>query len=147
MTSPHLIPDLMSDEGCKLTAYPDPLSGGDPWTIGYGATGPGIVQGTVWTQEHADADLAARAANLTAQLAAAFTWWPGLSNLRQDCLVNMAYNMGVAGLLAFHNTLGMIEAHNYAGAADGMLASRWARQVPNRAGRLAEQMRTGVHAG
>ena len=57
MTSPHLIPDLMSDEGCRLTAYPDPLSGGDPWTIGYGATGPSISKGTVWVQEQADADL------------------------------------------------------------------------------------------
>jgi hypothetical protein len=25
-------------EGCHLSAYPDPLSGGDPWTIGYGTT-------------------------------------------------------------------------------------------------------------
>ena len=26
-------------EGCRLTAYPDPGTGGDPWTIGYGWTG------------------------------------------------------------------------------------------------------------
>lgn len=25
-------------EGCSLTAYPDPGTGGDPWTIGYGWT-------------------------------------------------------------------------------------------------------------
>lgn len=25
-------------EGCHLSAYPDPLSGGEPWTIGYGTT-------------------------------------------------------------------------------------------------------------
>ncbi|ELJ7022281.1 lysozyme, partial [Salmonella enterica] len=25
-------------EGCSLTAYPDPGTGGEPWTIGYGWT-------------------------------------------------------------------------------------------------------------
>jgi GH24 family phage-related lysozyme (muramidase) len=34
-----------------IKAYPDPASGGDPWTIGYGSTGPGIAKGTVWTLE------------------------------------------------------------------------------------------------
>ncbi len=45
-------------EGCarrradgKVEAYPDPGSAdGKPWTIGWGATGPGIGPGTVWTQ-------------------------------------------------------------------------------------------------
>src|SRR5687768_15991119 len=48
-------------EGCHkvrsdgmIEAYPDPASGGDPWTIGWGSTGPGIRKGTVWTQEQAD---------------------------------------------------------------------------------------------
>lgn len=42
-------------ESCALRAYPDPKTGGVPWTIGWGATGPGIGPGTVWTQEEADA--------------------------------------------------------------------------------------------
>jgi lysozyme len=42
---------LMASEGCRLTAYPDPGSGGDPWTIGYGAVGPGIEKGVTWTQD------------------------------------------------------------------------------------------------
>ena len=70
-------------EGLRLTAYPDPASGGDPWTIGYGATGPGIIRGTRWTLEQADADLAARLAVLERQVAA---------------LVSFAYNVGVDAL-------------------------------------------------
>ena len=35
-------------------AYPDPGTGGDPWTIGYGATGRDIRQYTVWTKEQAE---------------------------------------------------------------------------------------------
>src|SRR5699024_5200716 len=41
-------------EGCELTAYPDPATGGDPWTIGYGATGAGIGPGVQWTLEQAE---------------------------------------------------------------------------------------------
>lgn len=36
-----------------IEAYPDPGSGGAPWTIGYGSTGPEIEQGTVWTLQQA----------------------------------------------------------------------------------------------
>ena len=53
-------------EGCakirrdgRVEAYPDPGTGGEPWTIGWGATGTGIVRGTVWTQEQCDARLEA----------------------------------------------------------------------------------------
>ncbi|MEM1051626.1 MAG: hypothetical protein AAGI28_05970, partial [Pseudomonadota bacterium] len=58
-------------EGCArlrrdglVEAYPDPGTGGDPWTIGWGATGRGIDRqerigpGTVWTQAQCDARLA-----------------------------------------------------------------------------------------
>ena len=41
-------------EGCHLKAYPDPKTGGVPFTIGWGAVGPDIGPDTVWTQEQAD---------------------------------------------------------------------------------------------
>ena len=41
-------------EGLSLVAYPDPASGGDPWTIGVGATGKGIGPGVTWTLEQAE---------------------------------------------------------------------------------------------
>lgn len=44
---------LKSCEGCKLESYPDPGTGGDPWTIGYGHTG-NIKPGQVITQEEAE---------------------------------------------------------------------------------------------
>jgi lysozyme len=40
-------------EGERLTAYPDPVSGGDPWTIGYGST-KGVHKGMTITQAQAD---------------------------------------------------------------------------------------------
>ncbi len=36
-------------EGCKLHAYPDPATGGEPWTIGVGHTG-GVRRGDYCTE-------------------------------------------------------------------------------------------------
>lgn len=59
----------------------------------------------------------------------------------QEVLVNMAFNLGVEGLLGFSTTLGHLQARRYAEAAQAMLASKWARQVGKRAERLAEKVR------
>jgi len=66
-----------------------------------------------------------------------------LDDARKAVLLNMSFQLGITGLLKFKNTLAKIEAGDYQGAADNMLKSLWARQTPNRANRLAEQMRTG----
>ena len=42
----------LADGGC--TAYPDPGTGGHPWTIGWGATGKDIKPGTVWNKAQAE---------------------------------------------------------------------------------------------
>ena len=46
------------DEGDRLTAYPDPGTGGDPWTVGYGHTGPDVTPGLTITEEQAKVLLA-----------------------------------------------------------------------------------------
>jgi len=42
---------IQSFEGCKLTSYPDQNG---IFTIGWGHTGPEVVEGIVWTQDMAD---------------------------------------------------------------------------------------------
>ena len=69
---------------------------------------------------------------------------------RRGLKLNMAFNLGVDGLLKFKNTLALlrsaIEGHaSYARVADGMLNSLWAKQVGRRADELARQMRTGEY--
>jgi lysozyme len=66
-----------------------------------------------------------------------------LDPIRRAVLVNMAFNMGINGLLGFKHTLELVRTGNYADAADAMLNSKWAEQVGPRAKRLSEQMRTG----
>lgn len=65
---------------------------------------------------------------------------------RQAVLVSMAYQMGVAGLSGFRNTLKAVADGRWADAAKGMLDSKWARQTPVRASRHANQMLSGVWA-
>lgn len=150
MTTPLLERDLKFDEaigGIAVTiAYPDPLSHGDPWTIGWGHTGPEVRQGVTWTVEQCEAALVADIARAERSLDAQMPWWRSMSDVRQDCLLNMCFNMGIGKLEGFHHTLAAMQTHDYAAAADGMLASAWAQQVHHRAIRLASEMRSGAKA-
>lgn len=145
--TPFCQADIEADEGFRAQAYPDPLSGAEPWTVGYGATGPDIGPSTVWTQPQAATWTATRISSLSTQLAQAIPCWIALVDARQDVLVNMAYQLGLSGLLAFKQTLAYINAGEYAEAGAAMLDSKWATQVPTRAQRLATQMETGVRVG
>jgi len=74
----------------------------------------------------------------------ALPFFVNLSSARQGALINMAFQMGVAGLLEFKQTLKLIEGGDWAGAAKAMLDSKWATQTPARAARLAKQMETNL---
>jgi lysozyme len=143
MTTPFLCDDLKHDEGCELVAYQDTLG---IWTIGVGHAH--VAEGTAWTQAECDAQLAADIAHAEGLLTANASWWRGLSHPRQDVMVNLCFNLGwgdgTKGLSSFKNTLRFIEAGDYADAAKGLLASKWAKQVKSRATRLAAQMETGA---
>lgn len=107
-------------EGCakkradgQFEAYPDPGTGGDPWTIGWGATGQGIGPGTIWTQTQCDARLEADLARYSADVARAIGAAP-TSQHQFDALVSFHYNTGAiarATLTKLH------KAGDHAGAA------------------------------
>ena len=46
-------------EGLRYRAYPDPATGGAPWTACYGHTGPDVKPGASYTQAECDAFLEA----------------------------------------------------------------------------------------
>ena len=81
-------------------------------------------------------------ATVTTQLQK-YDWYINADPIRQKVLVDMAYNLGVGGLLQFRRMIAAIELGDYGAAADQMLDSRWAEQVGMRATRLAQMMRTG----
>lgn len=70
-------------------------------------------------------------------------WVQNLDEVRQRVLLDMAFNLGLAGLLGFKNTLATIKAGDYQKAAAMMLDSKWAGQVGQRAQRLSRMMSTG----
>lgn len=154
MTTQFLAADIARDEGLRLKAYPDPLSprartgkgSGAPWTIGYGATGADITEGTIWTQAQATARLLKDIAEVEAELDRNLSWWRQLTDERQDVLANLCFNLGVKTLLDFHTFLGLVDQGNYTAAADDLLATKAGRELPKRYARLATQLRTGVRA-
>lgn len=70
-------------------------------------------------------------------------WIERLDAARKGVLINMCFNLGWPRLSKFVNTLSCIEKGDYKAAAKGMLDSLWAKQVGDRAVRLAKQMETG----
>lgn len=90
-------------EGCarkrsdgRFEAYPDPGTGGDPWTIGWGATGKGIGPGTIWTQAECDARLERDLARFARDVSRALGDTP-TSQHQFDALVSFHYNTGAIG--------------------------------------------------
>ncbi len=80
-----------------------------------------------------------------------------LDDVRKSVLLNMCISipqsrfaplrepcyLGIKGLLEFKNTMAFISAGDWERAANGMLASKWAKQVGRRAIELSELMRKG----
>lgn len=105
-------------EGCKLKAYPDPATGAAPWTIGYGATGPKIGPGTVWTQVQADSDLETRVTAIGAFIDAAVK--VELTDEEKAALCSFTYNVG-RGNFDHSTLLKLLNEGDYDGAANQFL--------------------------
>lgn len=70
-------------------------------------------------------------------------FWKQLDDERQYALLDMAFNLGVAGLLKFKKMLAYLGVGNYRQAAVECLASKYAKDTGRRAERIAETIRTG----
>lgn len=91
-TSPAGIDLIKRFEGCELEAYRD-IAG--IWTIGYGHTGPDVVQGLVWTHEKAAAVLVADLGAREAQLGHwSFLWDVHFNENEFSALVSFIFNVG-----------------------------------------------------
>ena len=100
-------------EGYHLTAYPDPGTGGDPWTIGYGHT-KGVKEGLHCTEEQADIwlmqDIAVAEAAVNSLVTVKMTQY------QFDALVDFTFNVGSASF-AHSTLLRFFNAGNTFGAA------------------------------
>lgn len=130
-----LIDDLKRHEGFRAKPYQD--------TTGHLTIGYGLNLDAGITQTEATMILEHRVKLIQSQLRQRLPFWTQLSQNRQDVLTNMAFNMGIDGLLSFNKTLHHISNGEYREAADQMLRSLWAKQVGKRAVELADMMRVG----
>ncbi len=72
--------------------------------------------------------------------------WEDLSDVRQEVLTEMVYQIGPTGVGLFRRTVRFIKAGEYTDAAKEMLDSKWHREdSPGRAETLAERFRTGTY--
>ena len=134
----NLEEQLRLDEGEKLSAYQDHLG---YWTIGIGRLIDARKGGGI-THDEARYLLKNRVDDKLANLSKALPWFVSKPEPVQRALANMAYQMGVDGLLSFKNTLALIEAGEYDKAATMAMQSLWARQTPNRAKRVTDLLRS-----
>lgn len=137
MDQAKLVEQLIDHEGEKLFPYVDTV-GKTTVGVGRNLTDVGI------SKEESRILLANDIKKVVAGLDAALPWWDSLSEARQRVLADMAFNLGLKGLLGFKNTLALIQRGDYDEAADNMLLSKWATQVGRRATTLAGMMRRGI---
>jgi lysozyme len=85
-------------EGCRLNAYPDPLSGGLPITIGWGSTrnknGQPFHMGDSITQAEADELLIEEAKHHFLPALRKIPHWNEMSDGKRGALLSFAYNLG-----------------------------------------------------
>ena len=122
--------DITRREGLRLHVYDDHL--GNP-TIGVGRLlSRGITETTAMQMLEEDIDIVLN--ELTQKL----PWFDEMPEVVQECLVDLGFNLGVPRLMQFQLTLGFLQAHKWQEAAEELLRSRYATQVPNRASEIAE---------
>ena len=100
---------------CK--AYPDPGTGGDPWTIGWGSTGPEVTPDTVWTQQQAEDSLDK---HLLYFCAGVLKLSPNLlkePSRRLAAIISFAYNCGLRNY-RISTLKKRVDASDWAGACE-----------------------------
>lgn len=116
-------------ENCKLISYPDPKTGRAPWTCGWGACGPEIGPGVVWTQDRADRRLLGDVAQRELIASQAIT--VPTTQGQFDAFVSLLYNVGAGdlerdGIIRLKSghpstLLRLLNAGDYAGCADQIM--------------------------
>lgn len=141
---PLLNKELRRDEGVEREIYLD-TKGIRTVGVGHNIEAHPLPEGwtTPLTDEQIDQLLAEDLESVFADLDRAYPWWRKMTYARQRVIANMMFNMGLTKLSGFKNTLAAMEQGRYMAAAEGMMASLWAKQVGDRAERLAEMMEQG----
>ena len=103
------------------------------WTIGHGLT---------WiTEEESLSILSGRISQLHLKLLDDLDWYEGMPPEIKGVIIEMCFQMGFAGFCKFKKAIAHMKDINWKDAATEMLDSKWAKQTPSRANRLADIVR------
>ncbi len=127
---------LKADEGFRKFPYRD--------TAGCLSVGYGTNLDAGLTEDQGTALLTVTVTDRLDELTDTLPWTATLDDVRLGVLAQLAFNLGLTGLLRFRMALAYTQAGDYAAAATALRHSAWADQVGARAVRLAQQMETGV---
>jgi lysozyme len=133
----NIYEQLRRDEGVRKFPYRDTVG---KLTIGVGRN----LNGKGLTDEEIEHLFRNDIGELILEAQSRLPWFTALDGVRQGVILNMAFNMGFAGLEKFPKFLMAVAQGQWETAADEMRDSEWAQQVGDRAVRLEEQMRTGA---
>jgi GH24 family phage-related lysozyme (muramidase) len=117
-------------EGCHLRAYPDPLSGGAPWTIGYGTTrysdGRPVSEGDEINAIEADLLLRQEVDRIAEKLRTTVPFWVEMTDAQKCALISFAYNLGSGfyGAKGFETISKRLREKDWAGVPDALLLYR-----------------------
>jgi lysozyme len=128
---------LQRDEGLRLRPYVDTVG---KTTIGYGRN---LIDKGISADE-ANVLLRNDVQEASEELNRRLPWFAAVDEVRQGVLVNMCFNMGFVSLEEFTKMIAAVAQGDWNLASQEMLNSLWAREVGDRATRLAEQMRLGI---
>ena len=130
-----LVQQLRRDEGVRHTPY---LDSKGILTVGVGRN----LRDVPFSDDEINLMLVNDIKDKMKQLSA-FNWYNELDEVRKAAVTNWAFNVGVHGLLNFPHAVAAIARKDWATVNSEMLDSQWARQVGDRANRLALQMLKG----
>ena len=105
-------------------------------TIGYGFA----IKDLQLSEEICDIILAEKLAKLQFDISNKFDWFDDSPELVKDVVTNMCYQLGISGFSKFKQTIYYLETEQYEEASVECLDSLWAKQTPNRAKELSEQL-------
>lgn len=139
MDKNKLAKELYDDEGFRDHAYLDTEG---YWTIGIGRLIDKRKGGRI-TEDEAYYLLDNDIEEKYHQLITALPWVVDHPDNIQRALCNMAFQLGINGLVGFKRTLALVQAKKYEEAAKNALLSKWAKQTPSRAQRVTDMIKLG----
>ena len=128
-----IVDDIKKHEGFEPKVY-ECTEGYE--TIGYGFA----IKDLIIDRDVADLILMKKLHTLLQRITIAFPWFKDIDSIAKSVVINMCYQLGIRGFSKFKKTIYFLETEQYEEASIEMLDSLWAKQTPNRAKELSEQI-------